>query len=73
MKNLLKTLHYVSIELAEVRLNLRDAMLTHPDNLWQKIETELAGANATIETALAQMYSIEEMKEIKELTKKVGE
>ena len=66
MKNLLKSLHYVSMGLAEVRLNLYDAMLTHPDNLWQNIETELAGANATIETALAQMYNIEELAETKE-------
>ena len=61
MKNLLKSLHYVSMGLAEVRLNLYDAMLTHPDNLWKEVELELAGANATIETALAQMYNIEEV------------
>ena len=65
MRNLLKSLHYVSTNLAEIRLNLYDAMTKYPYDTWKNVENMLAGANYTIETAMAEVYAIEEMAELK--------
>lgn len=65
MRNLLKSLHYVSTNLAEIRLNLYDAMNKYPDDTWKNVENMLAGANHTIETAMTEIYAIEEMAELK--------
>ena len=65
MRNLLKSLHYVSTNLAEIRLNLHDAMTKYPDDTWKNVENMLAGANYTIETAMEEVYAIEEMAELK--------
>ena len=65
MRNLIKALHYVSTNLAEIRLDLPYAMTKYPDDTWKNVENMLAGANYTIETAMAEMYAIEEMAELK--------
>ena len=65
MRNLLKALHYVSTNLAKIRLDLPYAMTKYPDDTWKNVENMLAGANHTIETAMAEMYAIEEMAELK--------
>ena len=65
MRNLLKALHYVSTNLAEIRLDLPYAMNKYPNDTWKNVENMLAGANHTIETAMAEMYAIEEMAELK--------
>lgn len=66
MRNLLKSLHYVSMNLAEIRLNLYDVMTKYPDDTWKNVENMLAGANHTIETAITEIYAIEEMAELKD-------